>query len=92
MTRRSKREIERLLDELEPDGGGQVSLSELSDTQREHLDEVLTAVRGELDNAQNARLDELAEQLSADGFEGHEGGLTDAEREFYDLLGEGLKT
>lgn len=91
MTRRSKREIERLLDELEPTDGADVPIPELSDTQREHLNEVLAAVREELDDAQNARLDELAEQLPAEERENSDGSLTDTEREFYALFGEGLK-
>lgn len=84
--RKSKRELERVLENLEGDESGDPDPIEFSDQQREHLDEGVSDALEELTGGERNRLAELEEQIESDGGSGVDEELTAAEKEYFDLL------
>lgn len=94
MTRNSKRNIERRIGELEATIVTAPPSIELSDKQKEHLNEMVSDALEVLTDVECARLDELAEQIESGGSTDRDPPAatepypdpTPAEKEFYDLI------
>lgn len=68
MTENSKRSIKRRIEELEATIVTDTPSIELSDEDKDRLDEIYTEAREVLTDDECARLDELEEQLASEGF------------------------
>jgi len=67
MTRKTKRSLERRIEELEATIVTDAPSIELSDKQKEHLNEMVSDALEVLTDEECARLDELAEQIGSEG-------------------------
>lgn len=68
MTRKTKRNIERWIEEFESMiSPADVTPIELSETDKEHIDTVVSDALEAVTDEERARLDELADEIEADG-------------------------
>lgn len=83
MTRKSRRELERLLDDLETTAGTE-DLPELTDAEREQIEQVYADAREEMTSEERDRLELLEADLAAEDSPSDE--LSATEKAYLDLL------
>lgn len=86
MTRKSKRELERLIEEFENAPSIDDELGELSDAEREQVDQLYADARDVLTDEECARIDELEDQIELNPDSETGAGLSDAKKEYFDLI------